>query len=72
MSNDNPDQIFDDDSTGGGLLEVVREHGIEDVRLLGEHELVATELSLVADQRHVSVLHAFKERLRAQRATILF
>ena len=54
-------QIFDVDATGSRFCEVVREHGVEDVGLLRQHELVAAELASAADEGQVRVLHVVKE-----------
>ena len=44
------------------------EHCVEDVRLLGEHEFVALELSVVADEDHVRVLHVIEVGVSPQNA----
>ena len=48
--------------------EIVREHCVENVGLLGQHELVALELAIADDQRRVRVLHVVEKRLTALRA----
>ena len=48
------------------LGKIVREHRVEDVRLFGQHELVALELAVAADQRRVRVLHVVKKSWRAE------
>jgi hypothetical protein len=45
--------------------EIVREHCVENVRLLGQHELVAFELAIADDKRCVRVLHVVEKRLTA-------
>ena len=61
-------QIFDEDSAGSGFREVVRKHGVENVGLLRQHELVAAELASAANQGQVRILHVVEEPVGSQAA----